>query len=364
MALCPHRPIGPAWEDDCQEGAFRLQVTEPYFDTQMDGWVLSRYADLTAAFHSPDLVLVGPASKEKYPSVDEAARLRMRAETREALSPAALRSWRKQMLHHARELVAQFNCDHPIDLIKNYAEPLCLALAILATQPDPIPGQHLATLAAHVSLAAAEPLDDQLRSQSRIATAKLRPFFTTGPEPMRDSGFVALSRTLVSLLGNAWFALARHPQEWKRLHTRPALVARGVEELQRFAGLTRLLFRRAIVDTTLNGLSIRKGDRVILCLLAANRDPERYPDPHELSVMRPRISHVSLGAGLHACVGAPLVRMATIAATLALVERFSSVQLIAPLEWRGGMGFVSPVALPVFAVTGAGTTSQPSGRPR
>ena len=103
---------------------------------------------------------------------------------------------------------------------------------------------------------------------------------------------------------------------------------------------------------------------MILCLLAANRDPERYPDPHQLSVMRPRISHVSLGAGLHACVGAPLVRVAAVAATLALVERFESVQLVAPIEWRGGIGFVSPVALPVLVATSADTTSQSSARPR
>jgi cytochrome P450 len=48
--------------------------------------------------------------------------------------------------------------------------------------------------------------------------------------------------------------------------------------------------------------------------------------------MRPGISHASLGAGRHACVGAPLVRVATIAATLALVERFSSIQLVVPIE--------------------------------
>jgi cytochrome P450 len=311
----------------------------------MDGWILSRYADVAAAFHSPDLVPVGPASKEKHPSVDETTRLKMRAETRDALSPVALRSWRRQTLSDARARVARFDCDRLVDLIKDYAEPLCLALALLATQPNPIPTERLTALAAQVSLAAAEPLDEQLRSQSKVATAELRPYFTRGPEPMRDSGFVALSRTLVSLLGNAWFALARHPQEWKRLHVQPALVARGVEELQRFAGLTRLLFRRATADITLNGLRIRKGERVILCLLAANRDPERYPDPHELSVMRARIGHVSLGAGRNACVGAPLVRVAAITATLALVERFESIQLVTPIEWQGGSGFVSPVAL-------------------
>ena len=46
--------------------------------------------------------------------------------------------------------------------------------------------------------------------------------------------------------------------------------------------------------------------------------------------------------------GAPLIRVATIAATLALVERFSSMQLVTPIEWRGGAGFVWPVALPVL----------------
>ena len=259
---CPYHPNGPVWEDDCQEGVFRLQVTEPYFDKQMNGWVLSRYADVTAAFQSPELVVVGPASKAEYPSVDEAARLNMRAQTRDALSPVALRSWRKQMLSHARERVAQFDSELPVDLIKDYAEPVCLKLALLATHPDPVVTQHLTALAAQVSLAAADPFDEQMKAQSKIATAELRPFFTKGPEPMRDSGFVALSRTLVSLLGNAWFALARHPQEWKQLHTRPALVARGVEELQRFAGLTRLLFRRAVADITLNGLAIHKGERV------------------------------------------------------------------------------------------------------
>ena len=310
--------------------------------------MLSRYADVTAAFHCPDLVVVGSTNKERNPRVDEAARLQMRAETREALPPAKLRSWRKQMLQHARELVAQLGHMRPVDLIRDYAQPLCLELAVLATEPDTLSVRDLTALAAQVSLAAAEPLDAELKSQSKAATAELRPFFTKGPEPMRESGFVALSQTLVSLLGNVWFALASHPQEWRRLHDQPVLVARGVEELQRFAGLTRLLFRRAMADVILNGISIRKGERVILCLLAANRDPDRYPAAHELSVIRTRIGHVNLGVGLHACVGAPLVRVAAITSTMALVERFPSVELIDPIDWRGGSGFISPIALPVL----------------
>lgn len=343
MVTCPHRPTGAAWEEDSQPGVFGMQASEPYFDTHMDGWVLSRHADVVAAFSCPDLQLVGPTSKTLAP-FDEAARLNMRAETRAALTPDRLRSWRKQILAHARKHAARFAPGQPIDLIKDYAEPVCLALAIIATEPHASPGRDLRQLAAQVAMAAAEPLDEQVKRKAKAAAAELRPFFTTGPESMRDSGFVALSSTLVSLLGNAWFALARHPHEWQRLHARPALVARGVE-LQRFAGLTRLLFRRALADTTLNGLAVRKGQRVILCLQAANRDRDRYPDPHQLSVMRSRIGHVSLGAGRNACVGAPLIRMATVAATLAVVERFSSIRLLEPVEWRGGSGYVSPVRL-------------------
>jgi cytochrome P450 len=347
LTVCPHLATEPAWNNAGRDGVFRLRAAQPYFDAQQDGWVLSRYADVTAAFHCPELVVVGSTNKERNPTVDEAARLTMRAETREALSPLKLRSWRKQMLQHGRELVAQFGHKQPVDLIRDYAEPLCLELALRATEPGTTSVRHLTELAAQVSLAAAEPLDPELKSKSKVATAELRPFFNNGPEPMRESGFVALSQTLVSLLGNAWFALASYPPEWSRLHAQPLLVARGVEELQRFAGLTRLLFRRAMADINLNGISIRKGDRVILCLLAANRDAERYPDADELSVIRTRISHVNLGAGLHACVGAPLVRVAAIAATLALVERFSSVELMEPIEWCGGSGFISPMALPV-----------------
>lgn len=345
--ICPRNPTGPAWKDDSRDGALRLQVAEPYFDTQIDAWVLSRHADVMAAFYCSDLVPIGPASKAQFPAVDEAARLSMRAETKNALSPAVLRFWRRQMLSDARERVAKFDRDLTIDLIREYAQPLCLALAILVTQPDPVPSQHLATLAAEVSMAAAEPLEEHLKSRSKAATIELRPFFNRGPDPLRDSGFVALSRTLVSLLGNAWFALASHPQEWKRLHDRPTLVTRGVEEVLRFAGLTRLLYRRAIADATLNGVSVRRGQRIVLCVLAANRDPDRYPNPHEFSVMRTRIGHLSLGAGLHVCVGAPLIRVAVLAATLALVERFSIIRLMEPIEWRGGAGFVSPSTLPV-----------------
>ena len=165
--------------------------------------------------------------------------------------------------------------------------------------------------------------------------------------PLRESGFVALSQTMVHLLGNVWIALINHPEEWSRLHRQPALIARGVEELLRFAGLTRLVYRRAVANTVINGICIRQGEWLTLRIFAANRDPVRFSDPHTVSVMRRSLGQVSLGAGRNACVGAPLIRTATLAATYTLVERFPNLRLLSPVSWRGGDGFRSPSSLPV-----------------
>jgi len=348
MSLCPHQTKSNSWENDWPGASDPPQVEAPYFDTHRNSWVFSRYADVVAACNSVDLVLVGPTSKNA-PVVDEAARLHMRMETRNALSSAELRTWRKHTLDHARACLRVIDWGNPVDLIQAYAEPVCLALAVLITKPETEDLEYLNSLAQSVSEAAAEPFDDQLKVNSKAASAALHPFFHRGPESLRESGYVALSRTMVHLLGNSWFALLRHPEEWRHLHRHPALIARGIEELLRFAGLTRLVYRCAIADTTINGTQIRKGERLILRMVAANRDPERFTDPHTLSVMRRNLSQLSLGTGRHACVGAPLIRMIATVTTYALLEQLSSPKLLEPIEWRGGTGFLSPSRLPVLA---------------
>lgn len=352
MTGCPHLASrGLCEETHWLETGLAQPVAEAYFDAALEGWVLSRYADLVAAFHSPDLAMIGPTSKRKQPALDECARLKMRADTTEALSPAALRRWHSEVLFDARARTAGFVFDRPVDLIAEYAEPVCLALALRVTHPECEDTARVTALAVQIAAAAEEPFDEQLKEQAKTALEELRGCFPAGPEPLRESGFVGLSRTMVHLLGNAWFALLRHPQEWQRLHARPTLIGRGVEELLRFAGLTRLLFRGAIADTTVNGIHIREGERVILCILAANRDPERFPDADALSVTRRSLVQLSLGAGRHRCVGAPLIRVAALATTLALVERFPSLQVVEPVRWRGGSGYSSPVSLPVLCST-------------
>ena len=196
-----------------------------------------------------------------------------------------------------------------------------------------------------VSAAAAEPYDTNLHACAKSVSAELGAHFPSGPETLRGPGFVALSQTLLRMLGNAWFALLRHPREWRHLHLQPELMEPAIEELLRFAGLARILFRTATEDIDINGSLIREGDRMILRIIAANRDPERYRDANQLDITRRGAGHLTLGAGLHSCTGASLIRMGAVTITHPLLKRFASAQLAQPVEWHGGSGFRSPLSL-------------------
>jgi hypothetical protein len=203
----------------------------------------------------------------------------------------------------------------------------------------------LSGIARVVSAAAADPENVTLKSEAERANAELISHFPFGPPALRDSTFVALSQTVRCILGNAWFALIEHPDEWRLLHRQPAVLDHAVEELLRYAGLVRTLYRTATEDVNLNGAPIRSGDVLILRIVEANRDPGRFACAHELDVLRQDGGHLALGAGFHACVGAPLIRMAVQSMTRPLIRRFASAILARPVEWQGGSTFRSPDSL-------------------
>ena len=80
------------------------------------------------------------------------------------------------------------------------------------------------------------------------------------------------------------------------------------------AGFDGALWAHAFADAAV--VHLNKGDRVILRITAANRDPERFPCPADLDWVRHGTGHLSLGAGPHSCVGASLIRMAVVTITL------------------------------------------------
>src|SRR3984885_973946 len=332
-----NNPTIPSWTHDQLDSSSPPEVEPAYFDSVLNAWVLSKHADILAAFRASTLA---PTDDK-----NDSLRSKIRTETIEALAPAQLRAWREKITPEVQMLAGTLSTVEPVDLMDAYARPLCLSLAAIVTGISRENSTHLNEKAQRVSAAAAEPYAPALRAGAKAANADLRTCFHTGPETLRDSGFVALSQTLPCLLGNAWFALLQHPHQWTLLHQQPGLTEQAVDELLRYAGLARTLSRTATVDINLNGSSIRKGDQIILRIIAGNRDPERFSHPHQVDVTRADAGHFTLGAGPHSCVAAGLIRMAAITITRPLLQRFAPPTPARPIDWHGGSGFRFPRSL-------------------
>ena len=338
-------PAVPAWAVDRLDSALPPEPEAPYFDPNLNAWVLSRHADILAAFRASSLFPASSKSTKPAQPMPACDHMKMRAETMEALPAARINAWRKELLPEAEALAASLPMETPVELLEAYARPLCLRLAAMVTGVSMDVAWEICAMAGQVSAATADPFNPELKPSADVANEELQRYFHSGPESLRDSGFVGLSQTMPCLLGNAWYALTQHSEAWRLLHRQPELMEQAVEELMRFAGLVRILGRAAETEIDLNGTVIRKGERIILRIFAGNRDPERFAHPNEIDITRRDAGNLMLGAGGHACVGASLIRMAAAAITRPLVGRFAVATPVLPVEWRGGSGFRFPSAL-------------------
>jgi cytochrome P450 len=315
------------------------------FDPALNAWVLGKHADVLAALRETRLWPAGPRIEKNSKIPDHAAQQRIRAEVQTAFSPSHLAEWRARLAPLAERLLEQLPRDRAADIVQGFAQSWCLSAAETVTGSDPAQRAYLLAQARIVSASAAEPLDDELQSKASLANRELERLLAPASIPLAGPTFVALSRTLVCLLANGWLALLRHPDRLADLGTHPDLMPRAIEEVLRFAGIPQMLFRRASEDIELNGLRIGSGERVILMLATANRDPAQFAHPEELDWYRRGATQLSLGLGPHSCVGGPLIRMAMAVITVSFVNRFAQAALHGPVEWQGGSGFRSPAAI-------------------
>ncbi len=305
-----------------------------YFDEARETWILSRHGDVAAALNEQFLKPVGYSG-------DLAA---VRVRTQSALSAATLRMWQSRIEPLASGVASALTPDSSVDLVHDFAAPLCVSIACIVTGAA-VDDKELFELAAVVSAAAADPSDPQAKAAAAAAGRELERRIPAESIPMAASAFVALAHTLPAFLANAWLALLRHPTELARLQDESAFVPGAVEELMRYAGLARTLRRVATAAVGVGDAKIAAGQRVMLLLNSANRDPAVFPHPNRLDVSRPIARHFAFGAGPHSCPAASLIRMAAAAVTMPLIGRLGHAQVREPVEWRGGSGFRTPAAL-------------------
>lgn len=154
--------------------------------------------------------------------------------------------------------------------------------------------------------------------------------------------------TTTSLLAMGSKALLDTPVQRQHLLADPTCAAACVEECLRFDGPTPSMVRIAIEDITIGDQRIRRGERVIALLGAANRDPDVFAKPDDFDIARTPNPHVTFGYGPHFCLGAPLARLEAQIALPALHSRFPAMaRTDGDVPWSDGMTLRGPLALPV-----------------
>ncbi|HYY08953.1 MAG TPA: cytochrome P450 [Actinomycetota bacterium] len=129
-----------------------------------------------------------------------------------------------------------------------------------------------------------------------------------------------------TLLG--WLALFRHPDRLKELRADPGLLPTAIEELLRFQTPLPMFERWVLEPFELHGVEVPKGAELGLLFDSANRDPAVFDRPVELLLDRKPNPHLTFGAGIHFCLGAPLGRLELQTSFRSLLDRFPDLELV------------------------------------
>ena len=274
---------------------------------------------------------------------DAAGRLLLRGASQDAL--AHIEEWEREMAPLAHRALDRVPMGGSVDLLSAYALPWCQEVALQVVQAPREDAPRLAELGTRIFAATGAPDDSPLKPRAAAATAELVRYFEASPLPMGEPTFVAISQTSARLLANIWVALFRHPEQAKLLRANPDLWPAAADELLRYAGIVRRIRREARGPLELAGATIEAGQRIMLMLASANRDPEQFADADLLDVTRSLSGHVALGLGRNSCIGGAMVRSLIAVSTRALLERFPAASLCQEPDFRAGSGYCFPTSV-------------------
>ncbi|MEQ1616717.1 MAG: cytochrome P450 [Terricaulis sp.] len=158
---------------------------------------------------------------------------------------------------------------------------------------------------------------------------------------------VAGNLTTTDVIGNAIMLLLDHPEQLEQLRVKPELIDATVEEVLRFDPPVSAVARHLPEEGEYLGCPLPAGGTVKASILAANRDPEVFSDPHVFRIDRTRREHVSFGGGAHACPGAALARLEAAVAIERLFARFPRLRLSGEAPRKVAYGFRGFAELPL-----------------
>ncbi|MBF9132335.1 cytochrome P450 [Plantactinospora sp. S1510] len=355
-------------------------------------WLVTRYADVRAGLADPRLSLdkangdgswkgfsLPPALDANLLNMDPPDHTRIRRLVRHAFGPQRISRLRPRVEAAAGELLDRIAPTGRADLIAEYAGPLPVTVisdllgvpevdriamrgwtdAMIAPPGgDPRAGGRAVLelqdfLVRLIADKRRNPGDDLLTAMiaarddgSDDPGTAADPGDRRGGDRLSEEELTSLAflvlfagyENSVHVIGTGLLALLRNPDQLAAVREGVEPSPAAIEELLRYEPPAPVALRRfPLTDLAIGGVTIPAGATVLLCVATANRDPERFADPNLLDVGRPDNGHLTLGHGIHYCVGAPLARLEAQVAIGAVLRRFPRLALAvdpAELSWR------------------------------
>lgn len=396
-------PFDPAFRADPYAAYTRILAEAPAHRSPLGAWVFARYADCHTLLRHPGTttgsMVMNEAEREmvlraqgmwddwqqsmvpEFMSTvilmrDPPDHTRMRAVLGKVFTPRAVEALRPHIQQLVDDLLA--DVDTHMDVIADLAFPLpalviCEMLGVpvedreelkewssaAARLLDPLADPEIFRRADHglrqfteyftalIAERRAQPRDDLL---SELIQADDEGEQLSDAELVANATFLfgAGHETTQNLIGNGVHLLAQHPEQHQRLRTEPELIRNAIEEFLRFEPPVQVTGRSITQTIDVGGVELGPGDRCVLLLAAANRDPERFDRPDELDVARPDPRPLSFGGGIHHCLGAALARVEGQVTVGTLTRHFARFELDTDqIEWRENFTLRGPKSLPI-----------------
>jgi cytochrome P450 len=346
-------------------------------------YLLTRYADCLAVYKDPAAFSSDKKTefKPKYGDSplyehhttslvfnDPPLHTRVRRLILGALTPRAIDQMEPGLIELVDRLLDSMAQKEGVDLIQDFASAIPIeiignllgvprdergplrewSLAILgALEPAITPAQSergnqavrqfLAYLETLVARRRAHPGDPDHDVLTRLIVGEADGQRLTHTELLHNCIFLlnAGHETTTNLIGNGLHALLQWPQEKARLIAQPECIRTAVEELLRFESSNQLGNRITTRDMEVGGVPLPPATQITLCIGAANRDPDQFPDPDRLDITRSPNRHLAFGSGPHQCAGMHLARLEGRVAIGRFLARFPDYAL-AGEPVRGG----------------------------
>jgi cytochrome P450 len=245
------------------------------------------------------------------------------------------------------------------DLVSEVIQPWSIEMMLILSEPDQAEREGLVRIAKRLfykrgdnpavshSGDVGEEQRKAWKALAKEADAELDVMIRERRLSLSKSMFMGLTQTLPSFLAKAWLVLLMHPEQMVRLAKEPELMPGATEELLRYAGVVNTLSRRASRHVRLGEVWVDEGQQIVLRVASANFDPARFGEPERLDITRRQGGHVGLGTGVHACVGAVLVRMVCNTITPVFAEAGVDLDGNLPVVWTQDTALHWPLTVPV-----------------